>query len=233
MRDLCGIKIFFEDDSTVGLRAFMLKSQIAEKSLNIFSEPENPESEDVAVRDQINVRGFIVWFNPRTSFEEIEKIVSDNVYVRSYEVVSKGEEQSAPNEIRFLTFSLGNDTFGIKADHILEVLKNMESTQVSRMPEYYDGMANYKTQVIPAIDGEKRLKIDEVAEGRRNLFVVFENKGKKAALNVKSPIDIVNIPENRIFPIPGINDRSGFLKGGFRFNGQVAYEIDCQKLFEG
>jgi purine-binding chemotaxis protein CheW len=62
------------------------------------------------------------------------------------------EENAASGILEYLTFRLGDGTYGINVGKIKEVLGVPRITRVPRMPEYMSGVANLRGSVIPVID---------------------------------------------------------------------------------
>lgn len=53
---------------------------------------------------------------------------------------------------KFLTFSLGNETFGIEILKVRGIIRVPEITPVPQMPSYIKGVINLRGKVIPVID---------------------------------------------------------------------------------
>jgi purine-binding chemotaxis protein CheW len=52
----------------------------------------------------------------------------------------------------FLSFRIGKETFAVSVQKVLEVLEKQYITEVPNVPEYVEGVINFRGKIIPVID---------------------------------------------------------------------------------
>lgn len=93
-----GVRIFFEDGCQMeNIRAFMLMTQLKDWCDGLDSIPRNPEN-DASLCQEIIDNGFIIFFKPSTTPEDVYKVIEGAVNVKSYEALggASSEPQPAP-----------------------------------------------------------------------------------------------------------------------------------------
>ena len=75
---------------------------------------------------------------------------------------------------QYLTFTLGNEKYGIKIMNTREVLETTDITKVPRMPEFMCGIINLRGSVVPIIDLKKKFSMEYNSSTEKNNIIVTE-----------------------------------------------------------
>jgi len=59
---------------------------------------------------------------------------------------------------RYLTFSIGDETYGIELKYVTEIMGIQAITRIPELPEYVKGVINLRGRIIPVIDVRLRFK---------------------------------------------------------------------------
>jgi purine-binding chemotaxis protein CheW len=81
----------------------------------------------------------------------------------------------AEEKRQFVIFKLGEETFGIPLEHVIEVIKKEAITDVPRALDFVEGIIHIRNRVIPVVDLKKRFKIEA-----ENVNEVTADQTKKA-----------------------------------------------------
>lgn len=81
---------------------------------------------------------------------------------------------------QYLTFTLGNEVFGVPIGHIKEIIEYNELTSVPTMPAAVRGVVNLRGAVVPVLDLELRFGREPSAIGKRSCIVIFEQPSEAA-----------------------------------------------------
>ncbi|MCA9433771.1 MAG: purine-binding chemotaxis protein CheW, partial [Candidatus Omnitrophica bacterium] len=73
---------------------------------------------------------------------------------------------------KFLTFSLGEEGYGIEILKVQEIIGLMKITRIPRIPHYICGVINLRGKVIPVIDLRKRFEMTDIVDSDRNCIIV-------------------------------------------------------------
>lgn len=74
----------------------------------------------------------------------------------------------------YLTFTLGNEVYGINIINTREVLETSELTRVPRMPEFMCGVINLRGAVVPVLDLNIKFNMGGEIDRDRNNIIVTE-----------------------------------------------------------
>jgi len=146
-------------------------------------------------------------------------------------------EHSAESEqLQYLTFLLGGETFAIGILHIKEIIEYGSVTTVPMMPEFVRGVINLRGAVVPVIDLAMRFSRTASPISRRSCIVIIEVMSEDEKHNIGVTVDAVNevleIPSSEIEPSPafGARIRSDFIGGMGKVNGKFVIILDADKV---
>jgi purine-binding chemotaxis protein CheW len=119
-----------------------------------------------------------------------------------------GLEQSRPKSRedlrRWLTLSLGNETYALDIRQISEIIKPREVTEVPRTPDFILGIISLRGIIVPVFDLGRRLRLAPAQVGPDARIVVCRAEGRNAGLLVDRISQVVNLPEGAIEPPPPV-----------------------------
>lgn len=83
-------------------------------------------------------------------------------------------DNSVAEANQYLTFTLGNEKYGINIINTREVLESTDLTRVPRMPDFMCGVINLRGSVVPVIDLKLKFGMADTGENSRNNIIVTE-----------------------------------------------------------
>src|SRR3990172_7814985 len=84
------------------------------------------------------------------------------------------EGSDVEREGKYLTFSLGNEEYGIVILKVKEIIGMMRITPVPQTPGFVKGVVNLRGKVIPVVDLRLRFGMEEAEYTDRTCIVVVE-----------------------------------------------------------
>jgi len=141
------------------------------------------------------------------------------------------EDDSMAN--KYMTFIVGEESFGIAIEYILEIIELQKVTTVPDMPEYVKGVINLRGKIIPVIDLRLRLKLIEKKYDDRTCIIVTQIQDTAVGFIVDTVQEVVNINESHISPPPDFqktNNKDKYIKGLGKVGDQVKIILDVEKL---
>lgn len=136
-------------------------------------------------------------------------------------------------EGKYLTFTLGTETYGLPIEYIIEIIGVQLITKVPDMDEHVRGVINLRGQVIPVIDVRSRFEMETREYDDRTCVMVTHLKGVSIGLIVDTVEDVRNIDPEVIHAAPAVaTAQSGkFIKGIAQCeNGLVIIILNLKKL---
>lgn len=137
---------------------------------------------------------------------------------------------------KYLTFALGEESYGIQVLKVREIIRFGEITAVPQMPAYIKGVINLRGKIVPVIDLRTRLGLPPADHTERTCIVVAEVKPAEAAKTLMGLIvddveEVANVAGADIEEAPdfGAVAQSDHLLGLAKVKGAVKLllDIDC------
>ena len=130
---------------------------------------------------------------------------------------------------KYLTFTLGEEDYGISIGFVKEIIGIQKITPVPKIPEYIKGIINLRGLVIPVMDVRLRLGQSFREYDDRSCIIVVETKGHLVGLIVDSVSEVLTVDDKDISEIPdGLTQN--YIMGIGKTSIGVILLIDCNKL---
>ncbi|MCG8702280.1 MAG: chemotaxis protein CheW [Bacteroidales bacterium] len=135
----------------------------------------------------------------------------------------------------YVNFSLGNEYFGIKVSKVLEVLENENINKVPEAPDNVLGVVNFRGDIIPVIDLNKRFKI-KPNEKLPGVIIILDLHIAEEKLLVGIKVDRVmgvaeiQTKDVRNAPEVGISFNPKFIDGMVHYDERVLLLINPDLL---
>ncbi len=142
------------------------------------------------------------------------------------------EEQEDTQEGKYLTFTLGNEEYGIEIKNVTEIIGIQNITDLPDMPNYVKGVINLRGKVIPVVDVRLRFGFEERKYDERTCIVVVNINNMAVGLIVDSVSEVIDIPADHIEPPPKVNkgESSRFIQGLGKVGEEVKILLDIRQL---
>ena len=105
-------------------------------------------------------------------------------------------------EVRLVTFKLGNEEYGVDIGLVREIIKFLDITPVPQSPEFVEGLINLRGIVVPVIDIRKLFDIEPVGNEDDRRIVVVEVNGRTLGVLVDCVSEVKEIDMDNIEPVP-------------------------------
>ncbi|MFA7383713.1 MAG: chemotaxis protein CheW [Desulfurivibrionaceae bacterium] len=137
---------------------------------------------------------------------------------------------------KYLTFSLGNEGYGVGILSVREIIGVMEITAVPHTPDYIKGVINLRGKVIPVLDLRLKFNMDRKDYDERTCVIVVEVQGQTAPVQVGMVVDsvseVLNISAGEIEPPPslGSSTETDNILGMAKVKGEVKILLDVNRV---
>ncbi len=111
---------------------------------------------------------------------------------------------NTPGERKIVTFSLGEQMFGIDMRSLIEIREWEAPTPLPSVPAYIKGVTNLRGTVVPVVGLAERLGWKPSVLHARSCILVVTIAGKQAGFLVDEVADIIMINEDDIQPAPDV-----------------------------
>lgn len=142
------------------------------------------------------------------------------------------------NSSQYLTFSLGDEVFGMDIRTVREIIQVSPMTSVPLMPAFLRGVINLRGAVVPVIDLHARFGRPAARLSKKSCIVIFDamRDGDRVELGllVDAVSEVVDIPAADIEPTPdfGTAVRRDFILGMGRRDQRFVVLLDPDRAFD-
>ncbi|NMM62310.1 purine-binding chemotaxis protein CheW [Clostridium sp. P21] len=133
---------------------------------------------------------------------------------------------------RFLTFSVGKESYGIEIKYVKEIIGIQEITEVPELPDYVKGIINLRGKIIPVMDVRLRFKKEPKEYNDRTCIIVIDVDEISIGLIVDNVSEVLTIEEENIVPPPDLKTgfHNRYVKGIGKVGSEVKLLLDCDKV---
>ena len=125
-----------------------------------------------------------------------------NVEVEDIMDVEEGEREQ--ELIQLVTFSIGEEEFGVNILQVQEIIRTMEITNVPRAPEFVEGVINLRGKVIPIVDMRSRFGLEPKTHDKYTRIIVIEIEMMIVGCVVDAVSEVLRLPATQVQPPPPV-----------------------------
>ena len=143
------------------------------------------------------------------------------------------EDYSNEPLVRWITFKLGNENYGVEVKHVREILRISNIFPVPGAPSCVLGITNIRGNVVTVIDGRRRLNLPEQSHDDETRLIVFDADDDMAGIVVDNVTDVLDLPLSIVEVNPNINDlkNSKYIKGVVTQVDGLIIMLDVDNIF--
>jgi purine-binding chemotaxis protein CheW len=145
------------------------------------------------------------------------------------------ENQDAAGHEKFLLFSLGDSHYGISITFVTEIINIPAIIRISDYPDYVKGICNLRGTIIPIIDLNKRLFLQDTVYTDRTCVIVAHIEDMAVGLLVDSVSEVMRLTEDVMSDVPEVSRTAGSRLTGRigKAGNKIILLMDCVKLLAG
>jgi purine-binding chemotaxis protein CheW len=147
------------------------------------------------------------------------------------------DDTKAISSQQYVTFSLGDELFGVEVTRAREILSLTPVTKVPQTPDYLLGVINLRGQVVPVIDMRLKLNLPVSEETEDTCIIVVEVQVDGEAIIVGALADavreVLEIRSDQIEPAPRLGTRlkTEFISGMGKVEEQFLILLNIDRVF--
>lgn len=132
---------------------------------------------------------------------------------------------------KFLTFSLGDEFYGIDIIYVTEIVGIQDITQVPELPEFIKGIINLRGKIIPVMDARIKFKKESIKYNDRTCIIVIDVLDISMGIIVDVVSEVLSISDDNIVPPPNIiTSGRKYIKSIGKNGDNITLILDCEKL---
>jgi len=135
----------------------------------------------------------------------------------------------------FLTFTLGNEEYGIEILKVQEIRSYEVVTTIANAPEFIKGVVNLRGIIVPIVDMRIKFKLGEVKYTDFTVVIILNVAGRVVGMVVDSVSDVISLAPEQIRPAPDFSSSFdiGYITGLGSVDNRMLIMVDIEKLMCG
>lgn len=153
--------------------------------------------------------------------------------------VDLGEEEKLENQVQFLSFTLGDEEYGVDILRVQEIRSWEPVSRIPNVPSYEKGVVNLRGAIVPIVDLRERFGLSHLPYTPLTVVVVLqiqtsEGKTRVMGVVVDSVSDVVDVDKQTIQEAPdfGTKVSTEFINGLASVNERMVMLLDVEKLLQ-
>ncbi|MCF8028982.1 MAG: chemotaxis protein CheW [Desulfobacteraceae bacterium] len=137
---------------------------------------------------------------------------------------------------KYLTFLLGEESYGLEILKVQEIIGMQSITRIPRTPDYVKGVINLRGKVIPVIDLRLRFGMESAEVSRKTCIIVVQVTKADVSVTMGIVVDevseVLEIAAEEIEPAPGFGTQveTAFILGMAKTESAVKILLDIDKI---
>jgi len=143
------------------------------------------------------------------------------------------EEEDIPELlIRWVTFQLGSEVYGVVVKKVREILRINNISPVPGAPDYIVGITNIRGNVVSVIDGRSRINLPSKENTDLSRMIVMESDDDIVAVVVDNVTDIIDLPESLVDSKPRLSNSNGseYISGVLSHDDELIIILNSEKF---
>jgi purine-binding chemotaxis protein CheW len=134
--------------------------------------------------------------------------------------------------LQLVTFSIGEEEFGVEILKVQEIIRMLEITRVPKAPDFVEGVINLRGKVIPVIDLRLRFGLTAKEHDKKTRIIVIEINQMIVGFVVDSVSEVLRIPSSTIEPPPPVISGldSEYISGVGKLDDRLLIMLDLNRL---
>ena len=138
---------------------------------------------------------------------------------------------------KYLTFSLGQESYGIEILKVREIIRLPDITPVPQMPDYVKGVINLRGKVIPVVDLRVKFQFAKAEFNERTCMIVVSvrlpsSQSALVGLIVDVVEEVMNVNAQDIEAAPNFGTKldTDYILGMAKVKGGVRTILDIERV---
>jgi len=134
--------------------------------------------------------------------------------------------------LRWVTFQMDREAYGINVTQVREVLRVTEIAPVPGAPDYVLGIINLRGNVVTVVDTRKRFGLSSAELDDSSRIVIIDVEEQEVGILVDSVAEVVDLRASAIEVPPNVggDDASKYIQGVTSRDGELLILVDLNKF---
>lgn len=142
-------------------------------------------------------------------------------------------DATAKAVLKFITFGLGREKFGIAIDEVKEIIANYEIVPLPRTPDFIEGIISLRGDIIPVVEMRARFDMPPREDDEETRVIVLEMKDFAVGIQVDNVYEVLKLSEDAIEPPPRFMAglKGDYIDGVAEAKGRLTIILNLDEIF--
>lgn len=150
-------------------------------------------------------------------------------------MAEKEERNDAANKtvLKFITFGLGREKFGIAIDEVKEIIAKYEIVPLPRTPDFIEGIISLRGDIIPVVEMRARFDMPPREGDEETRVIVLEMRDFVVGIQVDNVYEVLKLTEDAIEPPPKFMAglKGDYIDGVAEAKGRLTIILNLDEIF--
>jgi len=109
--------------------------------------------------------------------------------------------------VELVVFRVGSEEYAVDVRRVREVVAPLPVRRMPRVPDFMEGVADLRGEVIPVVDVRRRFGLNAGTPTRKTKLMVVHMGGAPVGLVVDAVLEVLRVPRAAIRPAPALAGR--------------------------
>ncbi len=148
---------------------------------------------------------------------------------------AKPSAGTAMERQEFLTFTLGNEEYGIEILKVQEIRSYEQVTTIANAPRFIKGVVNLRGTIVPIVDMRIKFNLGSADYTDFTVVIILNVAGRVVGMVVDSVSDVIALSAEQIRPAPDFSSSFDvkYITGLGTVDERMLILMDIEKLMSG
>ena len=135
----------------------------------------------------------------------------------------------------YLSFTLGNEEYGIEILKVQEIRGYEAVTQIANAPEYIKGVVNLRGTIVPIVDMRIKFNLGKVEYNQFTVVIILNVADRVVGMVVDGVSDVLTLTAEQVKPAPDFSATfdTEYITGLGTVDTRMLILVDIEKLMVG
>ncbi|EXJ16119.1 chemotaxis protein CheW [Imhoffiella purpurea] len=143
-----------------------------------------------------------------------------------------GAAQGGEDSREYLTFTLGDEEYGIDILKVQEIRGYDAVTKIANSPSFIKGVINMRGIIVPIIDMRLKFNLGQAEYNQFTVVIILNIAGRVLGIVVDGVSDVIALDREQVRPAPefGAILDTDYIDGLATFDERMVIMVDIEKL---
>ena len=151
------------------------------------------------------------------------------------QLASPTGSMTAPAAQEYLTFTLGNEEYGVNILKVQEIRGYEKPTAIANSPTYVKGVVNLRGTIVPILDMRLKFNVGEATYDQFTVVIILNVGGRVVGIVVDGVSDVIQLAPEQMRPAPEFSSTfdTKYITGLGTVDERMLILIDIECLLMG